>query len=965
MPAQWTSLTIDAAQVDAWATHYPPHGTGLRTGHLVGLDIDILDPDLAHEIHRRAVDRFGATLMRVGRWPKRLLPYRTLTPFRKIKVPGIEVLGAGQQFVAFGIHPVTGQPYSWPLGDTPLDVPLDALPVVDEDGLRAFLGEIGAILPQEASGSRARREPGVRSPSLGPVRDTAGRVLDGRDGWLSAIAFHAVHDAAERGAPRDAEALTAEVWARFAATADLDRPRQGTGRPFALADARAKVADKLRLLHDGRLPGRSSDVPVPDDAPATLPVPEARAALDAGLAEACGEIEAWQATRSAPPPRIGFRASVGLGKSGLSRRHVMALRRRLAQQGLPDRILVFVPSHALAEEAAAAWRQAGAEVAVLRGYSARDPLTGQPLCRETGAVQTAIDARLEVQKAVCDDGEGRRCRHFETCAKQRNRREVAAADIVVASHAALFSGFAVEASRIGVLLIDEGFHGQVVEITSGLTVEGLAGMALAGLGRQALHHRAAAATADLAALRQKAVRALAANGPGSLRKSALLAEGLTGEACGAALRLEARRRELLHLHPGMTAADQQAAAGIVARNVAVDRLTALWKALRDLASGLPESDGRVRIGDPDPVTGLHGIAVIGCREFHPNFRSLPVLHLDATLRPEMAGALLPGLEVREIEAATPHMALTLVAGRFGKTRLCQDARASADENARRARKRADCVDYVRWHARRVAPGRTLVVTYKDCEAAFEGIPGVEVAHFNAIAGLDAWRDVALLIVIGRVLPRDSDLRAPVAALFGHAIEGGYSHATKGIRMRDGSARAVRVLRHADDKAEILRAAICDDEMIQAIGRGRGVNRDAATPLEVHVLADVALPLVHDRVTSWELEAPDLFQRMLLAGIAVDSPADAAALHPQLLANRKQAQMAFARAGFGQHFHLRDPYREMLPKSARYRRPGRGRGWQTAWWLEGDADAAQAALEGVLGPLAGWEPGVLDDEGRRA
>ena len=56
---------------------------------------------------------------------------------------------------------------------------------------------------------------------------------------------------------------------------------------------------------------------------------------------------------------------------------------------------------------------------------------------------------------------------------------------------------------------------------------------------------------------------------------------------------------------------------------------------------------------------------------------------------------------------------------------------------------------------------------------------------------------------------------------------------------------------------------------------------------------------------------------------------------------------------------------MLPKSARYRRPGRGRGWQTAWWLEGDADAAQAALEGVLGPLAGWEPGVLDDEGRRA
>jgi hypothetical protein len=248
------------------------------------------------------------------------------------------------------------------------------------------------------------------------------------------------------------------------------------------------------------------------------------------------------------------------------------------------------------------------------------------------------------------------------------------------------------------------------------------------------------------------------------------------------------------------------------------------------------------------------------------------------------------------------------------------------------------------------------VTYKDCEAAFAGIPGVEVAHFNAIAGLDAWRDVALLMVIGRPLPRDSDLLIPAAALFGKDVEGSYRAEPASVRMRDGTARAARVLRHEDRHAEILRAAICDDELIQAIGRGRGVNRSAADPLEVQVLADVALPLVHDRVTSWELEALDLIQQMLLAGIAVDSPADAAALHPQLLANEKQAQKALERMGFKRQSPMSISYREMSLKCARYRRPGRGRGWQTACWLDGDADTVRSELERVLGPLAGWEPG---------
>ena len=317
--------------------------------------------------------------------------------------------------------------------------------------------------------------------------------------------------------------------------------------------------------------------------------------------------------------------------------------------------------------------------------------------------------------------------------------------------------------------------------------------------------------------------------------------------------------------------------------------------------------------------------------------------------------MLPGIELHEIDAAAPSMTVRLVVGRFGKTRLCPQPSLVPAEAQRRANRLREVVDYVAWQARRVAPGRMLVVTYKACEAAFERIAGVETAHFNAVAGLDAYRDVRLLVVVGRPLPSDAALAPLAGALFRHLPAGGYGSALRGVRMRDGSSRAVRVRAHRDEKAELLRAAICDDEVLQAIGRGRGVNRSPDNPLEVHVLADVALPLMHDQLLAWDAVVPDLLQRMLLDGVAVDSPKDAALLHPTLFSCAAQAEAAFGRAGFNRQNPIRNLYREMPVKSAAYRRPGRGCSWQRAWWIDGDASATEATLSAALGPLAEFRP----------
>lgn len=316
---------------------------------------------------------------------------------------------------------------------------------------------------------------------------------------------------------------------------------------------------------------------------------------------------------------------------------------------------------------------------------------------------------------------------------------------------------------------------------------------------------------------------------------------------------------------------------------------------------------------------------------------------------------MPDLEIASVDAAAPHQHVRLISGSFGKSMICPDAGAPPDEQQRRANRLQECIDHVRWHAARHRGKRVLVITYKAIEAAFAAIPGVETAHYNAVAGLDRWKDIALLFLVGRLLPRSDNLAELVGALFDQSVEGTYGSAPVDVMMENGQSSSIRAIRHSDPVAEVVRAAICDDEVMQALGRGCGISRTAKDPLEVHIMADVVLPLAYERVQPWASVCPDIVQQMLLAGLAVDSPADAARLHPGLFATAKSAEHHFARTGFSPQNPIRDIYREMGVKSASYRLGGKGRGWQTAYWIAGSAKIAKVQLEQAIGPLAAWEP----------
>ncbi len=682
---------------------------------------------------------------------------------------------------------------------------------------------------------------------------------------------------------------------------------------------------------------------------------EARKQLADTIAGFCGSAEAWLAPgRTEPGPRLGIRASVGLGKSAVSRQHILALQARLKKTGLPHRVLVFTPSLALADEAAAGWACDGGSVAVHRGYEAKLPGLGHAMCRDLDMVRLAIASGQSVFPNACMRRGGARCHNFDHCAKQDNLREIEQADVVLAAYDSIFTGIAVNPDALALMVIDEGcweraIHRDRIGLAKIIAIDAVDVRRMNDLVEEAR------ARDELYPIRQMAFAALQRNGTGTLSRPHVVEAGLSASLCTLAAELEVKLRVDPGLRPGLPQAARRRANDLSREANRSVRREALFHALARLLHGQDVRDGRVQILSPDPATGAVNVLVTGVHQLDDALAHLPILHLDATLRPQLTETMLPGLTVTEISADAPHMHLTAVQGSFGKSTLVEDPKASPEENRRRCNRLQECVDHVRWEAARVAPGRVLVVTYKQIESAFAGIPGVVTGHFKAIAGLDTFKDVALLIVIGRPLPGEDDIANLTSAYLGHVPMGGYHKVRRGLLMRDGSRRTISAIEHEDPDAEVLRLAVCADEVIQAIGRGRGVNRTTANPLEVQVLADEALPMVHDRVVAWDVMVPDIFQRMLLAGCAVDSAADAAALHPGLFQNVEQAKKALQRGVFGGHFPKSNVYRDLSLKSACYRRQGRGRSWQRVWWVKGDPHGVKTLLESKLGPLAGWRP----------
>ena len=151
----WQNSKPSKQTVDSWLeSGFKNAGVGILTKFTCAIDIDCMDEATAVAFEQRCIELVGTAPVRIGKAPKRLLLYRTNEPFRKRRSKVykdewgdkqlIEVLGDGQQFVAFHIHPDTGKPYVWVDGKSPLNVRASDLTEVSTDAIEQIIAEFEA-----------------------------------------------------------------------------------------------------------------------------------------------------------------------------------------------------------------------------------------------------------------------------------------------------------------------------------------------------------------------------------------------------------------------------------------------------------------------------------------------------------------------------------------------------------------------------------------------------------------------------------------------------------------------------------------------------------------------------------------------------------------------------------------------------------------------------------------------------
>lgn len=156
----WEKIRADKAKLREWLEDgYGSCGVGIIAAETPAVDIDIRDQDVAEHMEEWIHDNVAMAPVRVGHAPKRLLMFRTDEPFRKLKSTiyvdefddehAVEILGDGQQFVAFHVHPETGKPYEWLYKDGPLVTTHDDLPVLTSEAAKSIIDEFERVAKEQ------------------------------------------------------------------------------------------------------------------------------------------------------------------------------------------------------------------------------------------------------------------------------------------------------------------------------------------------------------------------------------------------------------------------------------------------------------------------------------------------------------------------------------------------------------------------------------------------------------------------------------------------------------------------------------------------------------------------------------------------------------------------------------------------------------------------------------------------
>ncbi|MCW6512510.1 DEAD/DEAH box helicase [Lichenifustis flavocetrariae] len=712
----------------------------------------------------------------------------------------------------------------------------------------------------------------------------------------------------------------------------------------------AKVSDKVEQEADTR----PVDPTYPDT---SVCLDDARAALEVAIRE---HFAAGAGHRA-------IQASTGTGKTRETVCAVAAHIRRRRSEGDRSSILYLVPTHRLADEVVARFEQEGITARAFRGRTADDsdmPSTGKKMCLDIEAVDLALRLGLTVSTACCQNKNQvtrvvSTCPLYGSCAYQKQIQDSPA--VWVGAHDLLYSAPA-GLGQIESVVIDEGFWQSGLKIAKrGVTLDEIG--ASPDMGGNVFEMMEAA---DIAAWRSQLVAALRRQKSlGGVERQHLVAEGIDAALCGQANAAEWKLRGRVTFYPGMPKKAREAASVIAQGTGRISKASAAWRAARELLECDDENAvsgllALIEVNTEDGYGKARAVLTHGRQKVLQRWLDVPMLVLDATLPSlDVLRQFIPDIEVTaSIEAKAPYSRVHQVVGAPVSTgKLLKSEAGRNREAVRRA-------ILHRW----VQAGRcaTLVICRLEMETWLQSAGlsgGIFTAHFGAIAGLDEFKNVGLLIVIGRTLPNVLEVETYAGALTGleplrtATPEKGprwYNRTTLGFRMADGTGYPIQCDRHPDATAEAVRWQICEAGVVQAIGRARAVNRTAADPVQIEIWSDLCLPVTVDEVTAWD-DVPTGYKiEMIVDGVVLDSPSDMAVCWPKIWPTEMAARKWRAESTRCLNPIIESLYRDWAPCAFQYQRLGERQKWRQGRFDPRVIPDPRQWLESRLGERAGYE-----------
>ncbi|HLP69140.1 MAG TPA: DUF5906 domain-containing protein, partial [Rhizobium sp.] len=191
---KWEEIRANQSKLDRWLDHgRGDHGVGILARKTPMVDIDCRDEKIVRKMIDFTQDLLGDTLQRVGFAPKTGLLYRTNKPFPKVNsatfvdpdddsdkpaTHKLEVLGDGQQFVAFAVHPDTGKPYRWIEKEGPHNLAWSELPVISRTEALEIAAEFERLMREAGYVEKRKSRLDRERASAGEIDDDDEFVTD-------------------------------------------------------------------------------------------------------------------------------------------------------------------------------------------------------------------------------------------------------------------------------------------------------------------------------------------------------------------------------------------------------------------------------------------------------------------------------------------------------------------------------------------------------------------------------------------------------------------------------------------------------------------------------------------------------------------------------------------------------------------------------------------------------------------